>query len=103
MDILASRYLGSLQAAMRGRGLEVPAHEETWARLVDHLLSRYVEPELVEPTFLLDYPVELSPLAKRHRDKDGLVERWEAFAGSVSTSTHPSIAFSQAPIPPSRL
>ena len=83
VDILAARDLESLRAAMREGGLEVPAHEETWARLVDHLLSKYVEPELIEPTFLLDYPVELSPLAKRHRDKEGLVERWEAFAGGM--------------------
>ena len=68
---------------MREKGLEVPEHEETWARLVDHLLSKYVEPELIEPTFLMDYPVELSPLAKRHRTEEGLVERWEAFAGGM--------------------
>ena len=68
---------------MREKGLEVPEHEETWARLVDYLLSKYVEPELIEPTFLMDYPVELSPLAKRHRTEEGLVERWEAFAGGM--------------------
>jgi len=79
VDILAERELASLQAAMRERRLEVP-EEETWAQLVDHLLSKYVEPELVQPTFLLDYPVALSPFAKRHRAKDGLVERFEAFA-----------------------
>jgi lysyl-tRNA synthetase, class II len=83
VDVLASRDLGALQAAMRERGLEVPEHEQTWARMVDHLLSRYVEPELVEPTFLLDYPVELSPFAKRHRERDDLVERFEAFAGGM--------------------
>ncbi|MEA2312941.1 MAG: lysyl-tRNA synthetase, class, partial [Solirubrobacteraceae bacterium] len=83
VDILASREFEALRGAMRARGLEVPEHEETWGRLVDHLLSRYVEPELLEPTFLMDYPVELSPLAKRHRTQEGLVERWEAFAGGM--------------------
>jgi lysyl-tRNA synthetase class 2 len=83
VDILAHRDLASLQAAMRAAGHEVPEHEETWARLVDFLLSKYVEPELQEPTFLFDYPVELSPLAKRHRTQEGLVERWEAFAGGM--------------------
>jgi lysyl-tRNA synthetase class 2 len=83
VDILSNRDLASLQAAMRAAGHEVPEHEQTWGRLVDFLLSKYVEPTLQEPTFLLDYPVELSPLAKRHRSAEGLVERWEAFAGGL--------------------
>jgi lysyl-tRNA synthetase, class II len=82
VDILANRDLASLRAAMRDQGLEVP-EEDTWGQLVDHLLSHYVEHELVQPTFLMDYPVEISPLAKRHRLIDGLVERWEAFAGGM--------------------
>ena len=55
--------------------------KEGWGKLVDGLLSKSVEPELVEPTFVTDYPVELSPFAKAHRSEEGLVERWEAFAG----------------------
>jgi lysyl-tRNA synthetase class 2 len=51
--------------------------------MVDSLLSKYVEPKLQEPTFIKDYPVELSPFAKAHREKDGLVERWECFAGGI--------------------
>jgi len=82
VDILATRELQSLRAAMREQGLEVPA-EDSWAQLVDHLLSKHVEPELVQPTLLLDYPIELSPFAKRHRSDAGLTERWEAFAGGM--------------------
>jgi lysyl-tRNA synthetase, class II len=54
-----------------------------WGKLVDMLFSGRVEPTLVEPTFVLDYPVELSPFAKAHREKEGVVERWEAFVGGV--------------------
>jgi lysyl-tRNA synthetase class 2 len=67
---------------MRERGLEVPG-EETWGQLVDHLVSKHVEPTLVQPTILHDYPVELSPFAKRHREHAGLVERFEVFAGGM--------------------
>jgi lysyl-tRNA synthetase class 2 len=57
--------------------------EEGWGKLVDGLLSKEVEPNLLQPTFITDYPVELSPFAKRHRSIDGLVERWEAFVGGI--------------------
>jgi lysyl-tRNA synthetase class 2 len=53
--------------------------DDTWAQLVDHALSHLVEPKLSEPTILYDYPVELSPLARRKEDEDGLVERFEYF------------------------
>src|ERR1700744_2584883 len=58
-----------------------PDPQEGWGKLVDGLLSRDVEPGLIQPTFILDYPVELSPFAKAHRTEAGLVERWEAFVG----------------------
>jgi lysyl-tRNA synthetase class 2 len=60
-----------------------PDPEEGWGKLVDGLLSKSVEPELIQPTFVLDYPVELSPFAKSHRSEQGLVERFEAFAGGM--------------------
>jgi lysyl-tRNA synthetase class 2 len=53
--------------------------DETWAQLVDHALSHLVEPRLSEPTILYDYPVELSPLARRKEGADGIVERFEYF------------------------
>jgi lysyl-tRNA synthetase class 2 len=60
--------------------------EEGWGKLVDGLLTKEVEPTLIQPTFIVDYPVELSPFAKRHRSEEGLVERWEAFVGGIEIS-----------------
>ena len=60
-----------------------PEDDEGWGKLVDDVLSKLVEPALVQPTFVLDYPVELSPFAKRHRTSEGLVERWEAIVGGI--------------------
>ncbi len=59
------------------------AADQGWGKLVDHLFSKRVEPNLIQPTFVCDYPVELSPFAKDHRSEPGLVERWEAFLGGV--------------------
>ena len=63
-------------------GMEL-APELGWGKLVDALFSKRVEPHLIQPTFVMDYPVELSPFAKLHRSKEGTVERWEAFLGGV--------------------
>ena len=60
-----------------------PADDAGWGKLVDQVFSRRVEPLLIQPTFIVDYPVELSPFAKSHRSKPGMVERWEAFVGGV--------------------
>jgi lysyl-tRNA synthetase, class II len=55
------------------------SRDETWGQLVDHALSHLVEPKLIEPTILYDYPVELSPLARRKEGEEGVVERFEYF------------------------
>jgi lysyl-tRNA synthetase class 2 len=47
-------------------------------KIIDEVFGAFVEPHLIQPTFITDYPISLSPLAKRHRSADGLVERFEA-------------------------
>jgi lysyl-tRNA synthetase class 2 len=80
IDILANRERDALAAAVEASDrVDLPAADRSWPQLVDDLLSKYVEPQIVRPQFIIDYPVELSPFAKAHRSEPGLVERFEAF------------------------
>ncbi len=74
------RDLESLKIRMTEMGL-TPDAGAGWGKLIDQVASAYVEPKLVQPTFLYDYPVQLSPLAKRKPDNAAYVERFEPFAG----------------------
>ena len=82
IDVMEHPTREQLAAAMDSEASE----QEGWGKLVDGLLSKRIEPTLIQPTFIVDYPVELSPFAKRHRSEEGLVERWEAFVGGIEIS-----------------
>jgi lysyl-tRNA synthetase class 2 len=65
------------------RKLHVPMDETMGkGKLIDQIFGEKCEPQLIQPTFIMDYPIEMSPLAKKHRSKPGLVERFEAICNS---------------------
>jgi len=72
----------SLRAEMLKLKMEVDPQKDR-GRLIDELISTFVEPNLMQPTFLVDYPVDMSPLAKSKSGDDTLVERFEAFGGGM--------------------
>jgi len=72
-----------IRAVCKDNGLDV---DETWnyGQMLDELMSKLVEPKLIQPTFVTDYPKAISPLAKAHRNGDpNLVERFELFIGGA--------------------
>ncbi len=73
-------------ASMREAGLEAPEKADTVGRLLNEAFEQSVEPSLMQPTFVMDYPLEISPLARKHRSKEGLVERFELFIAGRETA-----------------
>jgi lysyl-tRNA synthetase class 2 len=71
-----------LRARLRERGVDTEADRD-WAQLVDKAFSHFVEPELIQPTIVHDYPIELSPFARATADDPLLTERFEYFAGGM--------------------
>jgi lysyl-tRNA synthetase class 2 len=71
-----------LKGRLSSRGVDV-SQDKTWAQLVDKAITAYVEPRLVEPTILYDYPIELSPFARTTDDDPRLVERFEYYVGGM--------------------
>ena len=82
IDFMEASDIESLKSEMAAIGLDV-GHQMSWGGLLDKLLSDTVEPHLVQPAFLVDYPVEMSPLAKAKRDDSRLVERFEGFIAGM--------------------
>ena len=79
IDFNEFRTVESLTEIARQRGVHVEAGA-SWGTVLDALMSEFVEPKLVQPTFIFDYPTEISPLAKRKVDDPSVVERFELFA-----------------------
>lgn len=77
------------EADMRAAAREMGVHlDPTMGRgkIIDEIFGEHCEPHLIQPTFITDYPVEMSPLAKKHRTKEGLVERFEAICNGKEIS-----------------
>ncbi len=79
---LWTRDEAELRTGLNERDVDTSA-DDSWAKLVDHALSSFVEPSLIEPTILHDYPVELSPFARATDDDPSIVERFEYFVGGM--------------------
>ena len=79
---LWTRDEADLRARLQERGVDTD-QDRSWSQLVDHALSHLVEPELIQPTILHDYPVELSPFARATDDDSSIVERFEYFVGGM--------------------
>lgn len=78
IDFTEMRTRDTLFDELKRRGFELdPAW--SWSKLLDEAVSHYVEPKLIQPTFLMDYPREISPLAKNKPGEQGIVERFEFF------------------------
>ena len=76
------REEAELRAALIERGVDTHADKD-WAQLVDHAFSHFVEPMLIEPTIVHDYPIEISPFARTTDDDETLTERFEYFVAGM--------------------
>jgi lysyl-tRNA synthetase class 2 len=77
-----TRDPAELRAKLTEAGVDV-SNDRTWSQLADHAYSHFVEPELVQPTIVYDWPIELSPFARTTDGDETLVERFEAVVGGM--------------------
>ncbi len=78
IDFLECSDRSSLGAALESRGIQAD-ESSTWSQMLDKVISATVEPKLIQPAFLVDYPLAMSPLAKKKPGYENIVERFEAF------------------------
>jgi lysyl-tRNA synthetase, class II len=83
IDIAEVRDVASLQAAQKERNLHAVTLAPTWGTQVDELFSAMVEPQLIQPVFITEHPLELSPFAKKTPHDERFVERFEPFVGGM--------------------
>lgn len=87
IDIAELRDVTSLHAAIKAAGLDgTVSLVTTWGKQVDEIFSEMVEPQLVQPVFITEYPLELSPFAKRTAHDSRFVERFEGFVAGMEIS-----------------
>jgi lysyl-tRNA synthetase class 2 len=79
---LWTRDFADLKQRLESRDIDV-SRDKTWSQLVDKAVTAYIEPRLVEPTILYDYPIELSPFARITDDDPAIVERFEYYVGGM--------------------
>jgi lysyl-tRNA synthetase, class II len=77
-----SRDPDELRGKLDAAGVDT-SHDKTWTQLVDHAYSHFVEPELIQPTFVYDWPIETSPFARKTDDDPTLVERFECVVSGM--------------------
>jgi len=84
LDIAVLGDYDTLYAAVQAKGVEIEP-QPTWGKLVEELFETFVEPNLIQPTFLLDFPIDISPLAKKKPGNERFVERFEFFIAGMES------------------
>lgn len=82
LDITELSTFDSLSNAIKDKGITFENQNiKVWSELVDELFKKVSRPKIIQPTFIIDYPVVLQPLAKKHRDNNNLAEQFQLIAG----------------------